>query len=67
MNQKNILNEGLIDKILDYIKTRKVKKLDKIFREKPEIKDRIRKLEKDIKDAEKWLISQGVTPRHLRK
>ena len=34
MNQKNILNEGLIDKIFDYIKARKVRKLDKMFKDK---------------------------------
>ncbi len=32
MDKENIINEGIIDKIFDYIKKRKIRKLEKAFR-----------------------------------
>ena len=44
MNQKNILNEGLLDKIFDYIKKRKVRRLNKAFRDQPAVRKKINDL-----------------------
>ena len=59
MNKSNLINEGIIDKIFDYIKRGKIRRLQKAFRNQPEIKKRILKLNKDAEDLEKYWKSRG--------
>ena len=67
MSQKNILNEGLIDKIFDYIKARKVRKLDKIFKDKPDIRKKIKDVDKLRAEVEKSLKDNwGIEPTKIR-
>ena len=37
MNKSNLINEGILDKIFDFIKRGKLSKLQKAFRKHPEI------------------------------
>ena len=60
MDKENIINEGIIDKIFDYIKQRKIKKLDKAFRNQPEIKKKIRDFNTRARRFEKYLKSIGI-------
>tara|TARA_R100000152_G_C6659185_1_gene98560 strand:+ start:180 stop:404 length:225 start_codon:yes stop_codon:yes gene_type:complete len=60
MDKENIINEGIIDKIFDYIKKRKIRKLEKAFRDQPEIKAKIRKFNDDARAFEKYLKSRGI-------
>ena len=60
MDTKNILKEGIIDKIFDYIRKRKIKKLDKAFRNQPAIKSKIHKFNKQATEFEKYLKSIGI-------
>ena len=59
MNKSNLINEGIIDKIFDYIKRGKIRRLQKAFRNQPEIKKRILKLNKDAEDLERYWKSRG--------
>jgi len=60
MNQKNILNEGLIDKILDYIKKRKIRQLDKAFKDQPEVRKKINDLNNKAESLEKLFKKLGI-------
>jgi hypothetical protein len=60
MDKSNIINEGIIDKIFDYIRKRKIRKLDKAFRNEPEIKKRIHRFNKNAIEFEKYLRSIGL-------
>ena len=55
MNRKNIIKEGgILDKIYDLLKKRKLKKLQKAFRNQPEIRKRILHINKDAQEIAKW-------------
>ena len=60
MDKENIINEGIIDKIFDYIKKRKIRKLEKAFRDQPEIRAKIRKFNGHAREFEKYLKSIGI-------
>ena len=61
MNVSNIIKEGVIDKIFDFIKNNKVKKLEKDFRNQPEIKKKIQRLNKLAAETEKSMEKYGYT------
>lgn len=54
MNTSNIINEGIIDKIFDYIKQGKIKRLQKAFRKHPEVQKRIERINKEGEEIAKW-------------
>jgi DNA polymerase/3'-5' exonuclease PolX len=54
MNKSNIINEGIIDKIFDYIKQGKIKRLRKAFQKHPEVQKRIDQINKDAKELERY-------------
>jgi DNA polymerase/3'-5' exonuclease PolX len=54
MNKSNIINEGIIDKIFDYIKQGKIKRLQKAFRKHPEVQKRIERINKEGEEIAKW-------------
>mgnify|MGYP003114227083 CR=1 FL=1 len=60
MNISNLINEGILDKIFDFIKKNKVSKLEKAFKNKPEVKDKIKKLNKLAAETEKVLKKYGI-------
>lgn len=60
MNVSNIINEGILNKIIDFIEKRRIKKLEKAFKSRPEIQSKIKKFNKDARDFEKFLKSQGI-------
>ena len=66
MDKSNIINEGIIDKIFAYIRQRKIRRLDKAFRNQPVIKDKIHKFNKDRREFEKFLKSQGIDHKKIR-
>ena len=53
MNRSNLINEGILDKIFDFIKKGKLSKLQKVFRKHPEIQKRISQINKDSKEIAK--------------
>jgi len=61
MNVSNVIKEGVIDKIFDFIKNNKVKKLEKDFRNQPEIKKKIQRLNKLAAETEKSMEKYGYT------
>ena len=61
MNISNIIKEGVLDKIFDFIKNKKVKKLEKDFRNQPEIKKKIQRLNKLAFETEKSMEKYGYT------
>ena len=61
MNISNIIKEGVLDKIFDFIKNNKVKKLEKDFRNQPEIKKKIQRLNKLAFETEKSMEKYGYT------
>jgi len=52
MDKSNIINEGILDKIFDFIKNKKVKKLEKDFKNQPGIKKKIQRLDKVSSELE---------------
>ena len=54
MNTSNIINEGIIDKIFDYIKQGKINRLRKAFRKHPEVQKRIERINKEGEEIAKW-------------
>ena len=60
MDKSNIIKEGILDKIFDYIKQRKIRKLDKAFRNQPEIKSKIHQFNKQARKFEKYMKSIGI-------
>ena len=61
MNMSNIINEGVLDKIFDFIKANKVRKLEKAWRNEPEIKKKIQHLNKLAVETEKTMKKYGYT------
>ena len=61
MNISNVINEGILDKIFDFIKANKVKKLEKAWRNQPAIKKKIQKVTQLSKDLEKEMNKSGYT------
>ena len=53
MNRSNLINEGILDKIFDFIKKGKLSKLQKVFRDHPVIQQRISQINKDSKEIAK--------------
>ena len=66
MNKKNILNEGLIDKIFDYIKKRKVRQLDKVFRDQPTVRNKINDLNNKAVELEKLFKELGINQKFTK-
>jgi hypothetical protein len=62
MNKNSLLNEGLIDAIFDLLKKRKIKKLQKKFRNQPEIKNTIDRINRYSKKLEDDLRALGIEP-----
>ena len=62
MNKNSLLNEGLIDAIFDLLKKRKIKKLQKKFRNQPEVKDTIERINRYSKKLEDDLRALGIEP-----
>ena len=60
MDKSNIINEGVLDKIFDFIKKKKIKKLMIAFRDKPEVVDKIKSFNKHATEFEKYLKSKGI-------
>tara|TARA_Y100000034_G_scaffold99851_1_gene122873 strand:+ start:278 stop:505 length:228 start_codon:yes stop_codon:yes gene_type:complete len=60
MNMSNIINEGVLDKIFDFIKKHKVKKLEKAFKDKPEVQKKIKQLNDLAAETEKVLKKYGI-------
>ena len=56
MNKSNLINEGIIARIFDYLKKgrRGLTKLQKAFRNQPEIRKRIEHINKDSEEIAKW-------------
>ena len=54
MDKSNLINEGILDKIFDFIKKGKLRKLQKAFRKQPEIQKKINQINKSGKEIEKW-------------
>ena len=53
MNKSNLINEGILDKIFDFIKRGKLSKLQKAFRKHPEIQKKINQINNDSKEIAK--------------
>jgi hypothetical protein len=62
MNKNSLLNEGLIDAIFDLLKKRKIKKLQKKFRNQPEIKNTIDRINRYSEKLEDDLRALGIEP-----
>ena len=60
MNTSNIIKEGVLDKIFDFIKKHKVKKLEKAFKNQPEVKKKIKHLNDLALETEKVLKKYGI-------
>jgi len=67
MNKNNIINEGILDKIFDLIKKGKVNKLRKAFRDQPDIRKRIEKLNKYATELEKRVKDAGLDPAKIHR
>ena len=62
MNKNSLLNENLMDAIFDLLKKRKIKKLQKKFRNQPEVKDTIERINRYSKKLEDDLRALGIEP-----
>ena len=62
MNKNNLLNEGLLDAILDLLKKHKIKKLRKKFKDQPEIRSSVDRLNQYATELEDRLKRMGVEP-----
>ncbi len=60
MNSANLLNEGLLDKIFDLLKSRKLNKLRKAFRDQPKIQSDIKALNRYAQELEDDLKAMGI-------
>ena len=54
MDKSNLINEGILDKIFDFIKKGKIKRLQKAFRKQPGIQKKINQINKDAQEIAKW-------------
>ena len=60
MNRSNIINEGILDKILDLIRKGKTNKLRKSFSDTPKINKQIEKVKKSHSDLQSILKKYDV-------
>ena len=60
MNVSNIIKEGILDKIFDFIRKKKIKKLEKAFKDKPEVQKKIKQLNDLAAETEKVLKKYGI-------
>ena len=60
MNVSNIIKEGVLDKIFDFIRKKKIKKLEKAFKDKPEVIQKIKSFNKNASEFEKYLKSKDI-------
>lgn len=67
MNKDNIINEGILDKIFDLIRRGKANKLQKAFRDQPDIRKRIDNLNKYAEDLEKRVRAAGLDPEKIHR
>ena len=56
MNKSHIINENIISRIFDYLKKGRsgLTKLQRAFRDQPEIRKRIEHINKDAEQIAKW-------------
>jgi len=59
MDKSNIINEGILDKIFDFITGGKIKQLEKDFKDDPEIKNQIKRIDQLSKKLQKRMNKQG--------
>ena len=62
MDRNSLLNENLMDAIFDLLKKRKIKKLQKKFRNQPEIKNTIDRINRYSEKLEDDLRALGIEP-----
>ena len=60
MNSTSLLNEGLLDKIFDLLRNRKLNKLRKAFKDQPKIQNDIKALNKYAQELEDDLKAMGI-------
>ena len=60
MNRSNIISEGVLDKILDFIRKGKISKLRKQFSDTPKINKQIEKVKKSHSDLQSILKKYDV-------
>ena len=60
MNRSNIISEGVLDKILDFIRKGKISKLRKRFSDTPKINKQIEKVKKSHSDLQSILKKYDV-------
>tara|TARA_Y100000310_G_scaffold152554_1_gene152046 strand:+ start:58 stop:285 length:228 start_codon:yes stop_codon:yes gene_type:complete len=60
MNVSNIIKEGILDKIFDFIKKHKIRKLEKAFKDQPEVRKKIKHLNDLALETEKVLKKYGI-------
>ena len=65
MNRSNIINEGILDKILDLIRKGKTNKLRKSFGNTPQINKQIEKVKKSHSDLQSILKKYDVDLKDL--
>ena len=61
MDKSNIINEGILDKIFDFITGGKIKQLEKDFKDDPKIKKQIQRMDQLSKSLEKRMSKKGYT------
>jgi len=61
MDKSNIVNEGILDKIFDFITKGKISKIKKDFKDNPKIKKKIHKLDQLSKEIESDMKKYGYT------
>ena len=54
MNVSNIIKEGILDKIFDFIKKGKIRQLQKAFHKQPKIQKKINQINKDSIELNKY-------------
>ena len=67
MDKSNIINEGILDKIFDLLRKGKVNRLQKAFRDQPDIRKRIDNLNKYAEDLEKRVRAAGLDPKKIHR
>ena len=65
MNRSNIISEGVLDKILDFIRKGKISKLRKQFSDTPKINKQIEKVKKSHSDLQSILKKYDVDLKDL--
>ena len=59
MDNSNIIKEGILDKIFDFISGGKIKQLEKDFKDDPEIKNQIKRMDQLSKKLHTRMKKQG--------